>query len=272
VIPAARFATAPASGGEAGAGKARWMRVGRLDDLRQGDPRRLQVVGDERDAFTLVRDQLLGSVWIVREGDKVRAMSATCPHLGCAIDVGADRKSFACPCHASRFALTGATEAGPSPRGMDALDTDPGRLDRGRFPPLPPGRRGARGGRRVSFGDWLNERTGHRALLRDALDEPVPGGARLAYVWGSALTLSLVVQVVTGWLLMSAYAPSATTAWSSVAYITYTLRAGWLIRGLHHFGAQAMVILLALHLLQTAVFGAYRKPGINWLLGLGLSA
>ena len=46
----------------------------------------------------------------------------------------------------------------------------------------------------MSFGDWLNERTGHRALVRDALDEPVPGGARWAYVWGSALTLSLVIQ------------------------------------------------------------------------------
>jgi ubiquinol-cytochrome c reductase cytochrome b subunit len=123
----------------------------------------------------------------------------------------------------------------------------------------------------VSFGDWLDERTGHRALLRDALDEPVRGGARLAYVWGSALTLLLVVQGVTGWLLMSAYAPSATTAWSSVAHITFTLRAGWIIRGLHHFGAQAMVVVVAIHLGQTALFGAYRKPReLNWLLGLGL--
>ena len=95
----------------------------------------------------------------------------------------------------------------------------------------------------MSLGDWLNERTGHRALVRDALDEPVPGGARWAYVWGSALTLSLVVQTVTGWLLMSAYSPSATNAWASVHHITYTMRAGWLIRGVHHFGAQAMVIL-----------------------------
>jgi cytochrome b6-f complex iron-sulfur subunit/menaquinol-cytochrome c reductase iron-sulfur subunit len=123
-IPASRFATAPiadpARGGRGG--EARWVRVGRLDDLPQGEPRRLQVIGDERDAFTLVRDQMLGSVWVVREGDKVRAMSATCPHLGCAIDLGADKKSFGCPCHASRFALSGATEAGPSPRGMDALE------------------------------------------------------------------------------------------------------------------------------------------------------
>jgi ubiquinol-cytochrome c reductase cytochrome b subunit len=123
----------------------------------------------------------------------------------------------------------------------------------------------------VSFGDWLNERTGHRELLRHALDEPVQGGARFAYVWGSAITLSLVVQAVTGWLLMSAYAPSATTAWSSVAHITFTMRAGWIIRGLHHFGAQAMIVLLALHIGQTALFGAYRRPReLNWLFGLGL--
>jgi cytochrome b6-f complex iron-sulfur subunit/menaquinol-cytochrome c reductase iron-sulfur subunit len=121
-VPAAEFVGGPAAAAAGGGGKARWVRVGRLDDLPQGEPRRLQVIGDERDAFTLVRDQLLGSVWVLREGDKVRAMSATCPHLGCAIDLGADKKSFACPCHASRFALTGATEAGPSPRGMDALE------------------------------------------------------------------------------------------------------------------------------------------------------
>jgi ubiquinol-cytochrome c reductase cytochrome b subunit len=123
----------------------------------------------------------------------------------------------------------------------------------------------------VSFGDWLNERTGHRDLIRHALDEPVVGGARWSYVWGSALTLSLIVQAVTGWLLMGAYAPSATTAWASVAHISYSMSAGWIIRGLHHFGAQAMVILLVLHLAQTALFGAYKKPReVNWLLGLGL--
>jgi cytochrome b6-f complex iron-sulfur subunit/menaquinol-cytochrome c reductase iron-sulfur subunit len=122
VAPAARFIAGP--GSAAGpTGRARWIRLGRLDDLPQGEPRRLLVVGDERDAFTLVRDQMLGSVWVVREGDKVRAMSATCPHLGCAVDLGEDKKSFGCPCHTSRFALSGAAEAGPSPRGMDALET-----------------------------------------------------------------------------------------------------------------------------------------------------
>ena len=123
----------------------------------------------------------------------------------------------------------------------------------------------------MGLGDWLDERTGHRAVVRDALDEPVPGGARWAYVWGSALTLTLLIQAVTGWLLMSAYAPSATTAWASVHHITFNMTSGWLVRGVHHFGAQAMVVLLALHLGQTAIYGAYRRPReMNWFLGLGL--
>jgi ubiquinol-cytochrome c reductase cytochrome b subunit len=120
---------------------------------------------------------------------------------------------------------------------------------------------------------WLDERIGHRNLLHEALDEPIPGGARWAYVFGSALALVFAVQVVTGILLMTTYAPSATTAWASVHYITYKLSAGWLVRGLHHFGSQAMVVLLGAHLFQVAAFGAYRRPReMNWWLGLALMA
>ncbi len=121
------------------------------------------------------------------------------------------------------------------------------------------------------LGDALDERTGHRALLRHALDEPVKGGARVSYVFGSVLTASILVQIVTGWLLMSAYAPSASTAWASVHYISHKMTMGWFIRGLHHFGSGATVVLLALHLAQTALFGAYKKPReMNWWFGLGL--
>ncbi|MBK8251884.1 MAG: cytochrome b N-terminal domain-containing protein [Polyangiaceae bacterium] len=126
-------------------------------------------------------------------------------------------------------------------------------------------------GKKQSIGDWFEERTGYRALLGHALNEPVRGGAKWAYIWGSALVLTFVIQAVTGYLLMSAYTPSATTAWASVAHITFTMRAGWIVRGLHHFGAQAMVILLVGHLAQTALFGAYKRPReMNWFLGLAL--
>ncbi|KYF80950.1 cytochrome b6 [Sorangium cellulosum] len=123
----------------------------------------------------------------------------------------------------------------------------------------------------MSLGDWLNERIGHREPIRRLLDEPIPGGARIGYVWGGALALLLLVEVVTGALLMSAYAPSATTAWASVAHINFTLRAGWLIRGLHYFGAQALIILIAIHVGQIVIHGAYRAPReVNWFLKLGL--
>jgi ubiquinol-cytochrome c reductase cytochrome b subunit len=122
-------------------------------------------------------------------------------------------------------------------------------------------------------GAWIDERTGHRALLRHALDEPIPGGARWSYVFGSALAIVFSIQLLTGILLMTSYAPSATTAWSSVHYASFVLRAGWLVRGLHHFGSQAMVVLLGAHLVQVALYGAYKKPReMNWWLGLALMA
>ena len=86
------------------------------------------------------------------------------------------------------------------------------------------------------LGDFLDERTGHRKLLAHALDEPIRGGARWAYVFGSALLGSFLVQAVTGIALMTSYAPSDKTAWASVHYITFTQSGGWLVRGLHHFG------------------------------------
>lgn len=123
------------------------------------------------------------------------------------------------------------------------------------------------------LGDFFDERTGYRKLLAHALDEPVRGGARWAYVFGSTLVTTFLVQAVTGVALMTSYAPSDKTAWASVHFITFVQAGGWLVRGMHDFGAQAMVILLGLHVLQVAVFGAYRKPReVNWWFGLVLLA
>lgn len=116
---------------------------------------------------------------------------------------------------------------------------------------------------------WVDDRTGYSAVLHEALDEPIPGGARWRYVFGSALTATFVIQLVTGLLLMSAYSPSSTTAWGSVYYISHQMEWGWFIRGIHHFGSQAMVILLGLHLVQVLLAGAYRAPReFNWWFGM----
>lgn len=120
-----------------------------------------------------------------------------------------------------------------------------------------------------AFHDWLDVRTGSKKLLHELLYENVPGGSRWRYVWGSALTFTFMVQVITGIFLWMAYAPSSQTAWESVFYIQNQMWGGWLLRGIHHFTAQAMTILLILHLMQVVVDGAYKAPReMNYFLGM----
>jgi ubiquinol-cytochrome c reductase cytochrome b subunit len=120
-----------------------------------------------------------------------------------------------------------------------------------------------------SFLNWLDDRTGIRDFLAEALYESIPGGARWRYVWGSTLVFTFFVQLVTGVFLWMQYSPSAQTAWESVYYIQYQTDGGWLLRGVHHFTAQAMVVLLVFHMLQVVIDGAYRAPReVNFWLGL----
>jgi ubiquinol-cytochrome c reductase cytochrome b subunit len=117
--------------------------------------------------------------------------------------------------------------------------------------------------------DWLDSRTGCKRLLHEGLYENVPGGSRWRYVWGSTLTFAFVVQVITGVFLWMAYAPSSQTAWESVYYIQNEMWGGWLLRGIHHFTAQAMTVLLVFHLMQVVIDGAYKAPReINFFFGL----
>jgi len=126
---------------------------------------------------------------------------------------------------------------------------------------------------------WIDERTGAGRLLHAALFENVPGGARWRYVWGSTLVFCFAVQVITGIFLWLAYSPGSQTAWESVYYIQHEMAGGWFLRGLHHYTAQAMTVLLLLHLLQVVIDGAYKAPReVNYwtgvlllLLVLGLS-
>src|SRR5437588_5338621 len=123
----------------------------------------------------------------------------------------------------------------------------------------------------AKLSEWLEHRTGFRKLRDAMLLEHIPGGARWRYVWGSTLVFVFMLQLLTGVLLMTAYSASEATAWSSVYFIQYEMDFGWLIRGLHHFGSQTMVVLLGLHMLQVVIAGAHLPPReVNWWLGLVL--
>jgi ubiquinol-cytochrome c reductase cytochrome b subunit len=133
------------------------------------------------------------------------------------------------------------------------------------------GTAGVRKGVVGRLADFLDDRTGYRAVMHEALYERVPGGARWRYVWGSTLVFAFMTQLITGLFLWASYSASAQTAWESVYYIQHEMAGGWLLRGIHHFMAQAMVVLLALHLLQVVIDGAYRAPReVNFWLGLVL--
>ncbi len=119
--------------------------------------------------------------------------------------------------------------------------------------------------------DWMDDRVGIRGMLHEALYERVPGGARWRYVWGSTLVFTFLLQVITGFMLWSAYSPSTRTAWESVYFIQHEMFLGSIIRGLHHYAAQAMVVLMAIHLVQVVIDGAYKAPReVNFWLGIVL--
>jgi ubiquinol-cytochrome c reductase cytochrome b subunit len=120
---------------------------------------------------------------------------------------------------------------------------------------------------------WNESRTGLNTLLHHALDEPIPGGAKLAYVFGSGLLFLFVSQVVTGVFLTMYYVPSADHAHTTVGYITKEVSAGSFLRGIHAYGSSAIVIVLLLHLIQTFMYGSYKgRRELLWLVGCILFA
>lgn len=122
--------------------------------------------------------------------------------------------------------------------------------------------------RRSAFREWLDRRTGFDSLLHHALDEPIPGGAKLAYVFGSGLLFLFISQIITGVFLAMYYVPSADHAHTTVAYITKEVTAGSFLRSIHSYGSSAIIIVLLLHLIQTFVYGSYKgRRELLWLAG-----
>lgn len=118
------------------------------------------------------------------------------------------------------------------------------------------------------FRAWLDRRTAINALLHHALDEPIPGGAKIAYVFGSGLLFLFLSQIVTGVFLAMYYVPSADHAHTTVAYITKEVTGGSFLRSIHAYGSSAIIIVLLLHIIQTFFYGSYKgHRELVWLAG-----
>ena len=108
--------------------------------------------------------------------------------------------------------------------------------------------------------NWIDDRSGLMPAVRKCLDAPVPGGACWCKVWPCTIVFSFCVQAITGFFLWMFYSPSAQTAWESVYFLQYEVAGGWLLRALHHWSGQVLLVLIGLYLIQTIVTGKYRAP------------
>ena len=119
-------------------------------------------------------------------------------------------------------------------------------------------------------GNWFDERLGWRRVWEAIFKRKIPK-VNWFYTLGSATLFVAVNQIVTGILLTIYYVPTPDHAYDSVQYITTQVPAGWLIRGLHHWGASAMVVLVGLHMLRVILYGAFKYPReITWITGVVL--
>jgi ubiquinol-cytochrome c reductase cytochrome b subunit len=118
---------------------------------------------------------------------------------------------------------------------------------------------------------WLDERLGISSALLPILRHPVPKSVNWWYVFGSATLVAFLVQVVTGVALAFSYVPAPNSAFQSIDFITHHETLGHVVRGIHFWGASAMVILIAVHAARTFVMGSYKYPReLNWLSGVML--
>lgn len=115
---------------------------------------------------------------------------------------------------------------------------------------------------------WLDERLGLNTIYDVVLDRKLPK-VNWAFTLGSATLFLVIVQGVTGVLLSAYYVPHPDQAYDSIQYIMNDVTFGWLIRGIHHWGATLMVILVFLHMLRTFFYGAYKYPReVTWITGV----
>jgi menaquinol-cytochrome c reductase cytochrome b subunit len=122
-----------------------------------------------------------------------------------------------------------------------------------------------------SLVDWMEDRSSIVSMLEAFLYEPVPKRGKWLYTLGSATLFLITLQFLTGILLLFYYVPSTDNAWDSIYYIMSDVYFGPLIRGIHFWSANILVVVIGLHMVRTFFSGAYKAPReLNWIVGVVL--
>ena len=224
-----------------------------------------------------LESRTLNGVWLLTEdGEKFKAYNGHCTHLGCSYIYDKERKNFFCPCHRGQFDVkTGQVLAGPPPRQLDELEVEV-RDSRGvrEVPGLPTGnsrtdRELATVGDITAVGS-MTASTWRRFAERCSIARCRPasrGGIR----WGARHWPCSSCRSPPGIVLAMYYSPSPDHAYDSIQYLERSVASGAMLRGIHHWGASAMVLLVVAHMVRVFTMGAYKYPReVNWLLGVVL--
>ncbi len=116
--------------------------------------------------------------------------------------------------------------------------------------------------------DWVEERTGLVGGIKYFLFRHVPRDTNWMQTLGAATLTAFLVQTVTGVFLAMYYKPDPQNAYSSIQHITHEVTLGWLVRGMHKWGASVFIILMFFHMARVFLFGAYKYPReLNWIVG-----
>jgi menaquinol-cytochrome c reductase cytochrome b subunit len=117
--------------------------------------------------------------------------------------------------------------------------------------------------------DWVEERSGLVGYTKWFLFRKVPRDISWAQTLGAASLTAFIVQAVTGVFLAMYYKPDPDNAYASIQNITEEVTLGWLVRGMHKWGASVFIILMFFHMARTFLFGAYKYPReLNWVIGV----
>lgn len=124
--------------------------------------------------------------------------------------------------------------------------------------------------------DWIDERLDITPLWRDVADHEVPEHVNPAhhfsafvYCFGGLTFFVVVIQILSGMFLSMYYVPDIERAWESVYYLQNQVAFGQIVRGMHHWGASIVIVMMFLHTLRVFFQGAYKKPReLNWIVGV----
>jgi ubiquinol-cytochrome c reductase cytochrome b subunit len=117
----------------------------------------------------------------------------------------------------------------------------------------------------------MEERTRWRTATRGWIDRPIVGGAPWAAAMAASVATCVAILALTGLTLMTAYGASPQAAWASVHYVQFVQERGWVVRGLHFWAAQSLIVLAALHVVHGAFVASYRKPReVAWWVTLAV--